>query len=118
MVSGGRIWRYLENWQDDTNACLFLPGYQAIGTAGRSLSEGLRIIHDEQGKEIHWSGEVITSGAFSSHADQNELLSWISNLKKDTQIFINHGEKISKEKMKVKLHEIGFTNVSIAIQKF
>jgi metallo-beta-lactamase family protein len=117
MVSGGRIWRYLENWQDNTNASLFLPGYQAIGTPGRSLSEGVRIIHDEQGKEIHWSGEVISSGAFSSHADQNELLSWISNIKKDTQIFINHGEKISKEKMKAKLHEIGFTNVSIAIEK-
>lgn len=117
MVSGGRIWRYLENWQDDNKACLFLPGYQAIGTAGRALSEGVRIIHDEQGKEVHWSGEVISSGAFSSHADQNELLSWISDLKKDTQIFINHGEKISKEKMKAKLQEIGFTNVSIAIEQ-
>ena len=117
MVSGGRIWRYLENWQDDNKACLFLPGYQAIGTAGRALSEGVRIIHDEQGKEVHWSGEVISSGAFSSHADQNELLSWISDLKKDTQIFINHGEKISKEKMKAKLQEIGFTNVFIAIEQ-
>ncbi len=117
MVSGGRIWRYLENWQDDNKACLFLPGYQAIGTAGRALSEGVRIIHDEQGKEVHWSGEVISSGAFSSHADQNELLSWISDLEKDTQIFINHGEKISKEKMKAKLQEIGFTNVFIAIEQ-
>lgn len=32
MVSGGRIWRYLENWQEDSNALLFLPGYQGKGT--------------------------------------------------------------------------------------
>ncbi|MBC7537462.1 MAG: MBL fold metallo-hydrolase [Bacteriovorax sp.] len=114
MVSGGRIWRYLENWQNDTNACLFLPGYQAIGTAGRALSEGKRIIHDEEGKSIHWSGEVLSSQAFSSHADQNELLSWINDIDKNTNIYLNHGEPSSKELFKEKLIEIGFRNVTIA----
>lgn len=114
MVTGGRVWRYLENWQNDTNACLFLPGYQAEGTAGRMLSEGKRMIHDEEGKKIHWHGEVISSGAFSSHADQNELLGWIKNISKDTQIFLNHGEIDSKEIFREKLLELGYKNVTIA----
>ncbi|MFA6236372.1 MAG: MBL fold metallo-hydrolase [Bacteriovorax sp.] len=114
MVTGGRIWRYLENWQHDENACLFLPGYQAIGTSGRSLSEGKRNIHDEKGKQIHWSGEVITSQAFSSHADQIELLSWIKNIKKETQIYLNHGERDSKAALKKVLNELGYNNVIIA----
>lgn len=114
MVSGGRIWRYLENWQNDPNACLFLPGYQAAGTAGRAMSEGQRIIHDEKGKQIHWMGEVLTSEAFSSHADQNELLSWVKDIDKKTQIFLNHGEATSKESFKKKLIEEGFKNVTIA----
>lgn len=114
MVSGGRIWRYLENWQNDPSAILFLPGYQAEGTAGRMLSEGKRIIHDEEGKKIHWKGDVLTSGAFSSHADQEELIAWIKNIQKDTQIFINHGESDSKETFKDKLIELGYQNVSIA----
>lgn len=114
MVSGGRIWRYLENWQNDTNALLFLPGYQAEGTAGRALSEGERVIHDEKGKLIHWSGKVLTSGAFSSHADQNELLSWISEIDKKTQIYLNHGENNSKRQLKDKLEKLGYHNVSLA----
>ncbi|MDO9181110.1 MAG: MBL fold metallo-hydrolase [Bacteriovorax sp.] len=114
MVAGGRIWRYLENWQDDTNACLFLPGYQAEGTAGRALKEGERTIHDEQGKIIKWSGEVISSEAFSSHADQNELVSWISEIDKKTQIYLNHGEVEAKIKFKELLISLGYQNVLIA----
>ncbi len=114
MVSGGRIWRYLENWQRDPNAILFLPGYQAEGTAGRMLSEGKRIVRDEEGKQIHWMGEVLSSGAFSSHADQAELIAWMKNINKDTQIFINHGESDSKEIFRKKLIELGYQNVSIA----
>ena len=114
MISGGRIWRYLENWQNDSNACIFLPGYQALGTAGRAMSEGQRVIHDEEGKEIHWSGDVISSEAFSSHADQTELIHWISDIDKDTNIFINHGEASSKIIFKEKLLELGYKNVTIA----
>ncbi len=117
MVTGGRIWRYLENWQHETNACLFLPGYQGIGTAGRSLQEGKRNIinlNDEKGKSIVWSGEVLSSEAFSSHADQSELLFWINNIDKNTEIHLNHGEDKSKELFKEKLTELGFKNVRIA----
>ena len=114
MVSGGRIWRYLENWQHDANALLFLPGYQAEGTTGKDLSEGKRTIHDEKGKIIHWSGNVITSGAFSSHADQNELIYWLSEIEKKTQIYLNHGEAESKKLLKEKLQQLGYLNVNIA----
>lgn len=117
MVTGGRIWRYLENWQHDLNACLFLPGYQAEGTPGKALSEGQKSIHDEEGKNIFWSGEVISSQAFSSHADQNELLEWIQDLSKDTTIYLNHGEKESKVLFKEKLNGLGFSHVSIAESK-
>lgn len=114
MVSGGRVWRYIQNWQDDSNACLFLPGYQGAGTPGRSLSEGNRIIYDEEGKKIHWRGEVITSDAFSSHADQSELVSWLKNVKPETQIYLLHGENDSKKALKKKLEEIGYKHVDLA----
>lgn len=114
MVSGGRIWRYLENWQDETNTSLFLPGYQGLGTPGRSFKEGKKHVKDEKGKSVDWSGEVISSEAFSSHADQNELIAWLSNVDKNTKIFLNHGESDSKEKLKGQLTGLGFKDVSIA----
>lgn len=114
MVSGGRIWRYLENWQQDPNALLFLPGYQGKGTPGRALSEGKKNISNTDGKKIHWHGEVLTSEAFSSHADQNELIEWLKNIKKETFIYLNHGEEESKEEFKKHLNKNGYKNVFIA----
>jgi metallo-beta-lactamase family protein len=114
MLTGGRIWRHLENSQDDETACLFLPGFQGIGTAGRQLAEGIRHIISPEGKHIRWQGEVITSSAFSSHADQNELIDWLKNIDKKTEIYINHGEDLSKKAFKKKLISLGYSNVFIA----
>lgn len=115
MVTGGRIWRYLATWQDEENTLLYLPGFQAEGTPGRALSEGKRDIHDEEGLKIRWSGEVWTSSAFSSHADQNELLNWTKNLKKETHIYLNHGDYKSKLALQKILIDRGFKNCEIAI---
>jgi metallo-beta-lactamase family protein len=117
MVTGGRIWRHLKNWQSDKNALLFLPGYQAEGTAGRRLSEGYRDIVDGNGEGITWQGEIMHSDAFSSHADQSELLDWVSDLKKETKIFLLHGEEKSKQALKEKLHSLGFKEVTIATRR-
>jgi|GEM_PF-614376 len=113
MVAGGRIWRHLENWQDDDTAVLFLPGYQSEGTPGRALSMGRREIQDEEGKKIKWRGEVITSSAFSSHADQNGLLAWIKNVPKESIIYLNHGETESKELFREKLTGMGWKHVKV-----
>jgi metallo-beta-lactamase family protein len=113
MVSGGRIWRYLSNWQSDANAVLFLPGYQAVGTSGRFLAEGGREITDNEGNVIKWSGEVIHSDAFSSHADQTELTDWVTSNSKDTHVFLVHGDEESKKKLKEKLLQLGVREVTI-----
>lgn len=105
MVTGGRIIRHLENWQDDPTAILFLPGFQGENTYGRALKEGERTIYDDQGKPIIWSGEVVSSDAFSSHADQEELIQWLETANaKD--IYLIHGEKKSKLEFKEKLEKI------------
>lgn len=112
MVTGGRIWRYLENWQNEPDALLFLPGYQGLGTPGRMLKEGVRDIQNDE-SEVHWQGEVASSEAFSSHADQNELMEWVSHAGKEAKIFLNHGDSLAKQALLEKLKENGFTNVFI-----
>ena len=114
MLTGGRIWRYLDNWQDAPSACLFLPGFQGIGTAGRKLAEGEREVQTPEGKMINWSGKVFSSSAFSSHADQHELVEWLKNIDKATEIFINHGEAESKKILRDKLKANGFVNARIS----
>lgn len=114
MVTGGRIWRYLENWQHDPTAILFLPGYQGEGTPGKDLSEGKRMLKQDDETFFTWSGEVLSSQSFSSHADQGELISWLKDIPKETIIYLNHGEDQSKVTLKNKLIELGYINAFIA----
>jgi metallo-beta-lactamase family protein len=115
MLTGGRIRRHLENWQDDSRAILFLSGYQAEGTPGRAFLEGQRKIHINDEDTLHWSGEVWNSDAFSSHADQAELLEWLKLRSKTSPIYLVHGEESSKIAFKAKLNELGFEKVVIPI---
>lgn len=103
MLTGGRIQRHLLNWQDDETAILFLPGYQSVGTPGRAFAQGERMMTGMNGEKIEWKGEVRTSEAFSSHADQSELIAWTENLDKNTKIFLIHGETESKIALQQKL---------------
>lgn len=116
MVSGGKIWRYLAHWQSDSNAVLFLPGYQAVGTSGRFLAEGGREITDNEGNVIKWTGDVIHSDAFSSHADQKELINWLASNNKDTHVFLVHGDEESKKILKDKLLEEQVREVTLPMR--
>ncbi len=113
MVTGGRIGRHLENWHEDKKAILYLPGYQGAGTPGRSLIEGKRSLIGPQGNRFEWQGEVWSSEAFSSHADQNELRDWLGSENKQAQVFLIHGEEASKEAFKGKLEGEQFSKVVI-----
>jgi metallo-beta-lactamase family protein len=106
MLSGGRIMRHLENWQDDPRAIVFLPGFQAEGTPGRAILQGQRQLINREGQTIWWSGEVWGSEAFSSHADQNELVEW-TKLNSKTKIALIHGEENSKKTLEEKLLSLG-----------
>lgn len=103
MLTGGRIWRHLQNWQHDKEAVLFLPGYQGIGTPGRAMAQGERTLYGDNEETAVWSGEVLTSEAFSSHADQEELINWVAKENQSSRVFLLHGEKVSKETLKEKL---------------
>ena len=108
MLTGGRIGRHLFNWHDDPEAVLFLPGYQAKGTPGRALLSGERILKGAGDYSYEWKGEVLGSDAFSSHADNSELIDWTANLKPGTHIYLIHGEEKPKEELKRELEKKGF----------
>lgn len=107
MLTGGRVLNYLSNWKDDPRAILFLPGFQAPGTTGRNLLEGKREITISDEETIHWSGEVLGSEAFSSHADHDELIGWATENNPEAKVYLLHGDKEAKSKLREKLKEKG-----------
>jgi len=105
MMNGGRILHYLEKQLGNSAATFVLPGYQAVGTRGRNLSEGSHEIK-LHGRYYEVKASVEHIRTMSSHADQKELLSWMSGInQKPEKIFIVHGEPQSSDALRVKIRD-------------
>lgn len=106
MMNGGRILHYLESQLGNPNATIIIPGFQAIGTRGRMLGEGVSEIkmHGQYYK-VRASIEHIRT--MSAHADQSELLEWVSEIKNPPKkVFIIHGEPQASHALRVKIKDV------------
>ena len=97
MATAGRVRHHLKhNLWDEKNAVVFV-GYQAQGSLGRILLDGV----DEVklfGETIKVNAKIFNLGGFSGHADQNNLMEFVDNMKiKPKKIFITHGENDGAE---------------------
>jgi metallo-beta-lactamase family protein len=92
MCTGGRIKHHLKNNISRPESTILFVGYQAVGTLGRLILDGvdpIRIFGEEQPVKAR----IEKIDGFSAHADQNELIRWITSLKKaPRRVFITHGE--------------------------
>ena len=77
MAGGGRILHHLKTRLPDHRNTVLLTGYQAIGTRGRTLQEGAKEVKIH-GKMVAVRAAVETVHGLSAHADQNEILRWLS----------------------------------------
>ncbi len=92
MCTGGRIKHHLVRNISRPESTLLFVGYQAVGTLGREIVEGAEEVRIH-GHYRPVKAQVRKVGGFSGHADQDELLQWISGLRSaPKQIFITHGE--------------------------
>lgn len=93
MMTGGRILHHLTRYLPDPHTTLMIVGYQAIGTVGRKLYEGAKLVRIH-GENVRVNAKVVSVGGWSAHADQNKLMSWIAGApKKPEVIFVTHGEE-------------------------
>jgi metallo-beta-lactamase family protein len=105
MLTGGRMLNYLELQATNPDNLLIFVGYQAEGTRGRKLLEGEKEIKI-YGKLIPFNMKLEEIEGLSAHADQAELLDWLSKIKKPPQkVFIVHGEKESALAFQEKLQQ-------------
>lgn len=92
MVTGGRILHHLRHRLPDSRTTVLLVGFQAQGTRGRSLQEHaatLRIY----GQDVAVRARVEVVNGLSAHADQNEILRWLSTFRRPPrQTWMVHGE--------------------------
>jgi metallo-beta-lactamase family protein len=81
MCTAGRVRHHLKHRLWDRNNTVIFVGYQAIGTLGRMLKDGIKKVK-LLGEDIVVKAEIVSIDGFSGHADQADLLGWIGGFKK------------------------------------
>ncbi len=105
MVIGGRVLTYLTKYLERPETRVLLVGYQAVGTRGRQLQEG---VHEVKiyGQYYPVKAKIVTLQGLSAHADQRELLNWLGGIKnKPEKVFIVHGEGQASDTLRVKIQD-------------
>ncbi len=96
MLTGGPAVEYLKLLAGDPRNSLVFVGYQAEGTLGRMIKDGLRelqVVSDNRVELIRINMEVYSIEGFSGHSDQSELLRYVRNIyPKPRNIILDHGE--------------------------
>jgi metallo-beta-lactamase family protein len=113
MVTGGRVLTYLQQLIDEPSTTVLLVGYQAEGTRGRLLQDG---VHEVRffGKYYPVKATIKNIESLSAHADQNDLLNWMSSIKNiPEKVYLVHGEPSALDAFRVKIEAVFNWNVSI-----
>jgi metallo-beta-lactamase family protein len=105
MLNGGRVLTYLQQYVKNPETSILLAGFQAEGTRGRRLLEGEKEMKI-YGKYYPVKAEVFNIDTLSAHADQEEILDWLSEVKiKPKKVYIIHGERHQADGLRVKLKD-------------
>ncbi|MDU8885705.1 MBL fold metallo-hydrolase [Yeosuana sp. MJ-SS3] len=113
MITGGRVLTYLQQLIDEPSTTILLVGYQAEGTRGRQLQEGAHEIRFF-GRYYPVKATVKNIESLSAHADQQDLLNWMKNIKNiPEKVYLIHGEPTALDSFRVKIKDVYKWNATI-----
>lgn len=98
MLTGGPVIYYMSKLAGDRNNKMILVGYQAEGTPGRQLQDGVRRLKFEN-TTINVQ-MTVDSHHLSAHADRPQLERAIKSVNGLKTVFIMHGEKSKSEELR------------------
>jgi metallo-beta-lactamase family protein len=103
MATGGRILHHLKIYAPDRRNTIVFSGFQAAGTRGEAIVNGAREVK-VHGEYIPIEAEVFALHNLSAHADQADLLKWLSHFKSAPKTtFIIHGEPTQADCLRQKI---------------
>jgi len=92
MSTGGRIVHHERHYLPDPNNTLLLAGYQAIGSPGRLIQEGVKTVRIT-GEDVTVRSHIVTITGYSGHKDSDGLLSFVEDTQETLKkVFVVMGE--------------------------
>ncbi len=92
MCESGRVLHHLKNNITESRNMVLVVGYMAKDTLGRKIVDRSRYVRI-YGVEYELNAEVVVINSFSGHADQNELIEFVSACLPLKRIFLVHGDE-------------------------
>jgi metallo-beta-lactamase family protein len=92
MATGGRVLRHLARGLPDPKTTVLFVGFQAEGTRGRLLCDGVKQVK-LQGQVVPVLARIVRIDSMSAHADAGEIMRWLSGFTRPpTMTYLVHGE--------------------------
>jgi len=105
MATGGRVLHHLAAFAPDSRNAIVFVGFQAGGTRGAAMVGGATSIKIF-GEYIPVRARIVQISNLSAHADQQEILAWLGQLKRPPKrIFITHGEAAAADALRKRIEE-------------
>ncbi len=106
MLTGGRVLHHLARLAPKGVNTLIFVGYQAGGTRGAHIMEGATSVK-VHGSYVPIACEVASIQGFSAHADQRELVDWLSLLPTPPRaVVLNHGEPHASDTLRKRVEQV------------
>jgi metallo-beta-lactamase family protein len=111
MATGGRVLHHLQHQLPNGCNSVILTGFQVPGTRGRALVDGEKQIKIH-GRYIPVRAEVHVTNAYSTHADAEQMVQWLSAMTPPDTAYVVHGEEDAARALAARLaHELGWNAV-------
>jgi metallo-beta-lactamase family protein len=103
MATGGRVLHHLVATLPDSRNTVMFVGYQAAGTRGRLLCDGVKQIK-MIGQIVKVAAKIERLDSMSAHADAGEILRWLKGFTQPPKMtYIVHGEPAAAEALEKKI---------------
>ena len=115
MITGGRIKHHLVREITRPESTLIFVGYQAVGTLGRQILDGVSPV-SILGQSYPVRMRIENINGLSAHAGMNDLQRWLDNFKAPPKhVFLTHGEEGSILSLENYLHSKGGWEVTAPV---
>jgi len=100
MATGGRVLHHLAACLPDARNTVLFVGFQAAGTRGRALVDGVRAVKIH-GAMVPVAARIERLDSMSAHADSAEIVRWLGTFQRAPErTYLVHGEPVAQNALK------------------